>query len=380
METDLKEMMQQAPKLTFEPFADSALQTEELPVETEQPKEPEIVLTPEEERMVQEFSEKIDLSNSNLVLQYGAGAQKKIADFSEHALENVRTKDLGEVGDMLTDVVAELKTLDDEEESKGLFGFLKKSGNKLASRKAKYAKAETNIKEICEVLEGHQHQLLKDAAMLDQMYELNLSYYKELSMYILAGRQKLNEVREKELPALIERANMSGLAEDTQKARDMAELCNRFEKKLHDLELTRTISVQMAPQIRLIQNNDAVMSEKIQSTLNNTIPLWKNQMVLALGLAHSKEALETQRAVTDMTNDLLRKNADMLKQGTVEIAQESERGIVDIETITYTNQQLISTLDEVLRIQDEGRAKRRAAESELIRIETELKNKLLEIR
>ena len=340
----------------------------------------QINLTEEELKTVDDFSGKIDLNDSAIILQYGAACQKKIAEFSDNALAEVRTKDLGETSDMIADLVAELKGFDVTAEEKGFLGIFKKAGSEVTRLKARYDKAENNIDMITGKLEDHQNQLLKDIIMLDKMYETNLDYFKELTMYIMAGKKKLETERATTLPQLKAKAEESGLTHDAQSANDYAAMCDRFEKKLHDLELTRTISVQMAPQIRLIQNNDAIMSEKIQSTINNTIPLWKNQMVLALGLAHSKEALETQRAVTDMTNELLKKNADMLKQGTVEIAQESERGIVDIETIAYTNQQLISTLDEVLRIQDEGRAKRKAAEAELIRIETELKNKLLEIR
>lgn len=340
----------------------------------------QINLTEEELKTVDDFSGKIDLNDSAIILQYGAACQKKIAEFSDNALAGVRTKDLGETSDMIADLVAELKGFDTAEEEKGFLGIFKKAGGQAARLKARYDKAENNIDMITGKLEAHQNQLLKDIIMLDKMYETNLDYFKELTMYIMAGKKKLEAERATTLPQMKAKAEQSGLTNDAQAANDYAAMCDRFEKKLHDLELTRTISVQMAPQIRLIQNNDAVMSEKIQSTINNTIPLWKNQMVLALGLAHSKEALETQRAVTDMTNELLKKNADMLKQGTVEIAQESERGIVDIETVAYTNQQLITTLDEVLRIQDEGRAKRKAAETELIRIETELKNKLLEIR
>lgn len=340
----------------------------------------QINLTEEELKTVDDFSGKIDLNDSAIILQYGAACQKKIAEFSDNALAGVRTKDLGETSDMIADLVAELKGFDVTTEEKGFLGIFKKAGSEVTRLKARYDKAENNIDMITGKLEGHQNQLLKDIIMLDRMYETNLAYFKELTMYIMAGKKKLEAERATTLPQMKAKAEESGLTHDAQAANDYAAMCDRFEKKLHDLELTRTISVQMAPQIRLIQNNDALMSEKIQSTINNTIPLWKNQMVLALGLAHSKEALETQRAVTDMTNELLKKNADMLKQGTVEIAQESERGIVDIETVAYTNQQLISTLDEVLRIQDEGRAKRKAAEAELIRIETELKNKLLEIR
>lgn len=335
-------------------------------------------LTPEEQQQVDEFVKQIDITDSQAVMQYGAGSQKKIADFSETALGNVRTKDLGEIGQDLAQVVAELKTMDEEEE-KGFFGFFKKNTSRLENMKAKYAKAEVNVNRICKVLEGHQIQLLKDAAMLDQMYELNLNYYKELSMYILAGKQKVAEVRTKELPELVRRAEESGLPEDTQKARDMAELCNRFEKKVHDLELTRTVAMQMAPQIRLIQNNDTVMSEKIQSTLVNTIPLWKSQMVLAIGMDHSAQAARAQREVSDMTNELLKKNAEALKLATVETAKESERGIVDIETLKQTNGTLISTLDEVMRIQEEGRTKRREAEKELVQIENEMRAKLLEM-
>ena len=371
-------------KITLELIPSAEPEAEEaaipLPQEIDVEYLNQINLTAEEMQTVDEFSGKIDLNDSAIILQYGAACQKKIAEFSDNALAGVRTKDLGATSDMIADLVSELKGFNVDDNEKGFLGIFKKAGNQLTRLKTRYTKAENNIDMISGKLEDHQNQLLKDIIMLDKMYEMNLAYFKELTMYIMAGKKKLESERATTLPQLKEKAQQSGLSNDAQAANDYAAMCDRFEKKLHDLELTRTISVQMAPQIRLIQNNDAVMSEKIQSTLNNTIPLWKNQMVLALGLAHSKEALETQRAVTDMTNDLLRKNADMLKQGTVEIAQESERGIVDIETITYTNQQLISTLDEVLRIQDEGRAKRRAAESELIRIETELKNKLLEIR
>lgn len=324
------------------------------------------------------FAEQIDITSSQVVLQYGAGAQKKIADFSETVLGKVRTKDLGEIGEDLAMVVTELKSIDEEEE-KTLFGLFRKNVNQLASRRNRYAKAETNVNRICKVLEGHQRQLLTDAAMLDQMYELNMNYYKELFMYILAGKQKLREVQMKELPALLKRAEESGLPEDTQKARDMAELCNRFEKKIHDLELTRTVAMQMAPQIRLIQNNDTVMSEKIQSTLVNTIPLWKSQMVLAIGVEHSSQAARAQREVTDMTNELLRKNAETLKTATLATARESERGIVDIETLKKTNETLISTLDEVMQIQEDGRRKRREAETELVQIENAMRQKLLEV-
>ena len=330
--------------------------------------------------MVDDFSSKIDLANTNMVLQFGSGAQKKIADFSESALANVRTKDLGEVGEILSGVVTELKSFDVDEDDKGFFGFFKRNANKITSLRAKYDKAEANITRICEVLEGHQVQLMKDAALLDKMYELNKVYFKELSMYILAGKKKLAQVRAEELPALVEKATKSGLPEDAQAANDLANLCDRFEKKIHDLELTRMISIQMAPQIRLVQSNDTLMSEKIQSTIVNTIPLWKSQMVLALGVTHSQQAAAAQHAVTDMTNELLRKNAETLKMATVQTAKESERGIVDIETLTHTNEMLISTLDEVLQIQQEGRQRRRDAEAELGRIEEQLKQKLLEIR
>lgn len=336
-------------------------------------------LSEAERKMVEDFSKTIDVSNSNVILQYGAAAQKKIATFSENALQNVKTKDLGEVGEMMTNLIGELKGFNAEEE-KGFFGFFKKASNKISQMKVKYDKASVNVDRICEALEGHQIQLLKDIAMLDQMYSLNLTYFKELSMYILAGKKKLKQVREEVLPPLMEKAKQTGLPEDAQAASDMASLCDRFEKKIHDLELTRMVSIQMAPQIRLIQNNDTLMTEKIQTTLVNTIPLWKSQMVLALGLAHSQQAMEAQRQVTDMTNDLLKKNAEMLKTGSVETAKEAERGIVDIETLKQTNESLISTLDEVMRIQDEGRQKRREAEVELARIEGELKQKLLDIR
>ncbi|WP_262397399.1 toxic anion resistance protein [Zongyangia hominis] len=373
------------PSLTLDPFGEEA-PAPAAAVEITPAASPETAvldesaLTEEERKMVADFAEKIELSNSNMVLQYGAGAQKKIADFSETALGNVRTKDLGEIGTLISGVVTELKSFDVEENEKGFFGFFKRSSNKITAMKAKYDKAEANVDKICTVLENHQVQLLKDVAMLDKMYELNKVYFKELSMYILAGKKKLNEVREKDLPALTERAHQTGLPEDAQAANDLSALCNRFEKKIHDLELTRMISIQMAPQIRLVQSNDTLMSDKIQSTLVNTIPLWKSQMVLALGVAHSQQAAEAQREVTNMTNELLRKNAETLKMATIETAKESERGIVDIETLKHTNENLITTLDEVIRIQDEGREKRRAAELELGRLEGELKQKLLDIR
>lgn len=382
MSKDIEEMLNETPELTLTPLSDAVIpvreQKEEL-LKAESPLAPEADLTPEEEKIVSEFAEKIDLKNSNLVLQYGAGAQKKIADFSETALENVKSKDLGEVGQMLSDVVVELKGFEVEEEEKGFFGFFKKSANRLESMKVKYAKAEANVNKICKVLESHQIQLLKDIALLDKMYDLNTTYFKELTMYILAGKRKLEKVQKQELPMLMERAAKSALPEDAQAANDLAAMLNRFEKKLHDLELTRMISIQMAPQIRLVQNNDTLMTEKIQSTLVNTIPLWKSQMVLAIGINHSEEAARAQREVTDMTNELLRKNAEVLKTATIETAKESERGIVDVETLKKTNESLISTLDEVVRIQSEGRQKRREAEAELARMEGELKNKLLQL-
>ncbi len=372
-----------APTLTFEPFAEEKTETlavQEPAPAVEAPVFDESSLTPEEKKMVDDFSAQIDLANTNLVLQFGSGAQKKIADFSETALANVRTKDLGEVGDVLSSVVTQLKSFDVDEEEKGFFGFFKKNANKVTALRAKYEKAEGNINQISTVLENHQVQLMKDAAMLDKMYEMNKVYFKELSMYILAGKKKLADVQANELPALVEKASKTGLPEDAQAANDLANLCNRFEKKIHDLELTRMISIQMAPQIRLVQGNDTLMSEKIQSTLVNTIPLWKSQMVLALGVAHSQQAAAAQHAVTDMTNELLKKNAETLKMATIETAKESERGIVDIETLTHTNEMLISTLDEVLQIQQDGRTRRKDAEAELGRIETQLKQKLLEIR
>ena len=367
------------PELTAEPKAESVEIPEQKDITVHYLENTK--LTEAEQKMVDDFSEKIDLNDSGIVLQYGSAAQKKIADFSDNALEGVRTKDLGEVGNMITDLVAELKGFNIEpEEKKGIFSIFKKAGSGIAKLKTKYDKAEVNVDRITGVLEDHQNQLLTDIVMLDKMYENNLSYFKELTMYILAGKKKLEKERTTTLVELEEKAKVSGLAEDAQAANDFANLCDRFGKKLHDLEMTRTISIQMAPQIRLIQNGNTLMAEKIQSTINNTIPLWKNQMVLALGLAHSKAAVEAQREVSDLTNELLKKNAEALKTGTVAIAEESERSIVDIETVRYTNEQLISTLDEVLRIADEGRAKRLAAENEMIMIENELKAKLLDIR
>ncbi len=337
------------------------------------------VLTPEEQRMVNDFAGKIDIENTNQILQYGAGTQKKMADFSDEALDNVRAQDLGEVGELITNVVGELRGFDAEEE-KGLFGFFKKQANKIETMKNRYDRAEANVEKITDALQQHQLRLLKDSAMMDKMYEQNLLYFKELSMYILAGKKKLAEVRNGKLKDLEEKARRSGLPEDAQEAKDMDSKCNRFEKKIHDLELTRMISLQTAPQIRLVQNNDTMMVEKIQTTLVNTIPLWKSQMVLALGIAHSTEAAHAQREVTDVTNELLRKNAEALHMASVETAKESERGIVDMETLKKTNTDLIQTLDDVLKIQKEGRLKRREAEAEMARMENDLKNKLLEIQ
>lgn len=371
-----------APSLTLNPFEmetkEELVKKETKPVE--QPVFEDSMLNDAEKKMVEDFSKQIDLNNSAAILQYGAGVQKKMADFSESALSNIRTKDLGEVGDMLSSVVMELKHFDAEEEEKGFLGFFKKTSNKVSVMKMKYDKAEVNVNRICKALEGHQVQLMKDIAVLDKMYELNKTYFKELSMYILAGKKKLAAVRGEELPALTAKAQASGLPEDAQAVRDLDSLCNRFEKKLHDLELTRQISLQTAPQIRLVQGNDTMMVEKIQSTVVNTIPLWKSQMVLALGVAHSTEAAKAQREVTDMTNELLKKNAQTLKMATVETAKESERGIVDIETLKVTNESLISTLDEVMRIQQEGHQKRMEAEVEMQKIEGELKRKLLQIQ
>ena len=362
----------QTPELTEKPAAE--LQTAPLNDQPDTRPEagPELAqLSPEEQAAVAAFAEKIDITDTNLVLQYGAAAQKNIADFSANALENVRTKDMGEVGDMVSELVVELKGFDAEQERKGLLGLFKK---------AKYDKAEANVDKISRQIQSHQIQLMKDTALLDQMYEKNLEYYKQLTMYILAGRQRLAKEQNETLLALQAAAQQSGLAEDAQRANDFANQCQRFEKKLHDLELTRVICLQMAPQIRMIQNNDTLMSEKIQTSLVNTIPLWKSQMVLALGLSHAQKAMEAQRQVTDMTNTLLKKNADMLKTASVETAKESERAVVDLETLQHTNQSLIETLDEVLQIQTEGAQKRAVAQAELRKIEGELKQKLLEVR
>lgn len=368
------------PELTFESFKDQVI---DINVKEEKQNEEiieEIHLTEEEKKMVDQFVDKIEITNSNSILQYGVGAQKKISDFSETALNNVKTKDLGEVGEMLSNVVHELKNFEESEEKKGILGFFKKGKDKISQMKAKYDKVEDNINKMCSILEKHQIQLLKDIAMLDKMYEINKVYFKELSMYILAGKKKLQKLEKEELPKLQEKARISGLPQDAQEVNDFIALCNRFEKKIHDLELTKMISLQMAPQIRLIQNNDSLMSEKIQSTIVNTIPLWKSQIVLALGVAHSTNAAKVQREVTDMTNELLRKNAEILKTSTIETAKESERGIVDIDTLRITNESLISTLDEILHIQTEGRQKRKEAELELRNIEDQLKNKLLEFK
>lgn len=374
------------PTLTLDPYGEAAksdvVETEKTVVEEESAVEPaelsEKDLTEDEKKIVADFAEKIDLTNSNMILQYGAAAQNKISDFSQGALDKVRTKDLGEIGQSLNSLVTELKGFDVEDDG-GFFGFFKKQVNKVESLKNAYDKADNNVEKVVAVLEKHQIQLMKDIAMLDQMYVLNLQNYKELSLYILAGRRKLKKAQEEELPKLLENAKKTNLPEDAQAANDYADFCNRFEKKLHDLELTRMISIQMAPQIRLVQNNDTLMAEKIQSSLVNTIPLWKSQMVLALGVENSRQAIEAQRAVTQMTNDLLKKNAETLKQGSIAAAKESERGIVDIETLKNTNEKLIETLDEVMKIQDEGRTKRRDAEVELGRIEGELKAKLTSI-
>ena len=371
---------QAVPELTLDPTAPAAPDVQEAPKPEVTPVQmDENLLSDAEKQAVAEFAKKIDITDSNQVLQYGAAAQKNVAGFSENALSSVRTKDLGEVGKSLSELVVELKGFGEEEEKKGLFGLFKKTGNKLEAMKAQYSKVEANVDKIARELEQHQVTLLKDVAMFDQMYELNLKYYKELTMYILAGKRKLADVQANELPALKARAEQTGAQEDAQAYNDLVQMCDRFEKKLHDLELTRMISVQMGPQTRLLQNNDTLMVEKIQSSLVNTIPLWKSQMVLALGLEHGRQATAAQSAVTNMTNELLKKNADMLKMGTIETAREAERSVVDIETLQHTNEQLISTLDEVLNIQKEGAAKRKAAEAELGRIEGELKQKLMEL-
>ncbi len=384
MSDEFEKLAGTAPTLTLTPFPEKeelpAKKEEETVAETKEKMEEEARFTPEELQQIQAFSQQINLSDGNMILQYGAGAQQKLAAFSEKALANVKSQDLGEVGDMLTDVVAELKNFDVDNEKKGILGFFRKGENKLDAMKAKYDKAEVNVDKICEGLEEHQVQLLKDTAMLDQMYALNLTYYKELSMYIAAGKKKLDEVRNTQLKELMEKAQAGNDQLLAQEAKDLSSYCDRFEKKLHDLELSRMISMQTAPQIRLIQNNNTMMVEKIQSTLVNTIPLWKNQMVIALGLEHAQRAAKAQNAVTDMTNELLKKNASALHEATVSTAKASERGIVDMETLTQTNAELVKTFDEVLQIQSEGRQKRLQAEADMLKMENELKQKLLEIR
>ena len=364
-------------------FGAPVTEEKEVPAEPEKPEEPQLddsILTEEERKMVDDFSKQINLNDTNGILQYGVGTQKKMADFSETALKNVKTKDLGEVGTMISGLVTELKSFDVEEEEKGFLGFFKKQANKVENLKNRYDKAEVNVEKIADALEKHQVRLLKDSAMMDKMYEQNLLYFKELSMYIQAGKQRLAQTRNGKLHDLEEKAKMTGLPEDAQAAKDLDSKCARFEKKLHDLELTRMISLQTAPQIRLVQNNDTMMAEKIQTTLVNTIPLWKSQMVLALGIAHSTEAAQAQSQVSDLTNELLRKNAEKLHMASVETAKESERGIVDMETLQKTNADLIQTLDDVMKIQKEGREKRQAAEAEMVRMENDLKAKLLEIQ
>ena len=379
MGNEFKDFEMETPSLTLEPDLGEFEKKEEVLPKKQTQKEEVPVLTPEEQKMVNDFAVKIDIENTNQILQYGAGTQKKMADFSDTALENVKTQDLGEIGELISNVVGELKDFDVQEEGK-FFGFFRKQTSKIENLKNKYDKAQANVEKITDSLQQHQVRLMKDSAMLDKMYEQNLNYFKELTMYILAGKKKLEETRNGKLAEMKNKAALSGLPEDAQAARDLDEKCSRFEKKLHDLELTRTIAMQTAPQIRLIQNNDTVMVEKIQTTIVNTIPLWKSQMVLALGIAHSAEAAQAQRQVTDITNELLRKNAETLHMATVETAKESESGIVDLETLQKTNADLIQTLDDVMRIQMEGRQKRQAAEMEMHRMEEELKRKLLEIR
>ena len=379
MGNEFKDFEMETPSLTLEPDLGEFEKKEEVLPKKQTQKEEVPVLTPEEQKMVNDFAAKIDIENTNQILQYGAGTQKKMADFSDTALENVKTQDLGEIGELISNVVGELKDFDVQEEGK-FFGFFRKQTSRIENLKNKYDKAQANVEKITDSLQQHQVRLMKDSAMLDKMYEQNLNYFKELTMYILAGKKKLEETRTGKLAEMKNKAALSGLPEDAQAARDLDEKCSRFEKKLHDLELTRTIAMQTAPQIRLIQNNDTVMVEKIQTTIVNTIPLWKSQMVLALGIAHSAEAAQAQRQVTDITNELLRKNAETLHMATVETAKESERGIVDLETLQKTNADLIQTLDDVMRIQMEGRQKRQAAEMEMHRMEEELKRKLLEIR
>ncbi len=389
--SDMEGMM---PELTLDPQEMKAVETPTLTLggepeapaaAPEKPKAAPVViddsmLNEAEKKMVNEFAKKIDISDSQMVLQYGAAAQKSVASFSESALGNVRNKDLGEIGDTLTSLTIQLKSLDQEEEEKGLFGFFKKASNRVENMKVQYSKAEVNVDKIVRELEQHQRVLMKDIAMFDQMYELNLKYYKELTMYIIAGKKRLAEIQSGQLEELRRKAEATGAQEDAQAYNDLSQMCNRFDKKLHDLELTRMVSIQMGPQTRMLQNNDTLMVEKIQSSLVNTIPLWKSQMVLALGLENSRKATAAQTAITNATNDLLKKNAEMLKMGTVATAKEAERSIIDIETLQHTNQQLISTLDEVIQIQKEGAQKRKEAEAELGRIEGELRQKLMELR
>ena len=378
MGNEFKDFEMETPSLTLEPDLGELEKKEEVIPQKQLQKEEVPVLTPEEQKMVNDFAAKIDIENTNQILQYGAGTQKKMADFSDTALENVKTQDLGEIGELISNVVGELKDFDVQEEGK-FFGFFRKQTSKIENLKNKYDKAQANVEKITDSLQQHQVRLMKDSAMLDKMYEQNLNYFKELTMYILAGKKKLELVRSTELRDLQNKAQMTGRAEDAQAAKDLEDLCNRFEKKLYDLELTRMVSIQTAPQIRMIQNSDSVMAEKIQSTLVNTIPLWKNQMIIALGVHHSTEAAKAQRQVSDMTNELLKKNAENLKMATIETAKESERGIIDMETLKQTNQSLISTLDEVMKIQEDGRQKRAAAEVELVQLENDIKKKMLEL-
>ena len=378
MGNEFKDFEMETPSLTLEPDLGEFEKKEEVLPKKQTQKEEVPVLTPEEQKMVNDFAAKIDIENTNQILQYGAGTQKKMADFSDTALENVKTQDLGEIGELISNVVGELKDFDVQEEGK-FFGFFRKQTSKIENLKNKYDKAQANVEKITDSLQQHQVRLMKDSAMLDKMYEQNLNYFKELTMYILAGKKKLELVRSTELRDLQNKAQMTGKAEDAQAAKDLEDLCNRFEKKLYDLELTRMVSIQTAPQIRMIQNSDSVMAEKIQSTLVNTIPLWKNQMIIALGVHHSTEAAKAQRQVSDMTNELLKKNAENLKMATIETAKESERGIIDMETLKQTNQSLISTLDEVMKIQEDGRQKRAAAEVELVQLENDIKKKMLEL-
>ena len=373
-----------APTLSFgdpQPQAAAATATAPQPETKEQSTrkfEADVQLSPEEQKQVDEFVKQIDITNSQAVMNYGVGTQKKLADFSQKAIDNVRTKDMGEVGDMLSGLVTELKDFDVDEEEKGFMSFFKKSANRVNAIKAKYSTVETNVNAITSKLEQHQVTLMKDVALLDQMYALNLNYFKELTMYIQAGKKKLDEVRSTTLVELQQKAQETGLQEDAEKAKDLSNLCDRFEKKIYDLELTRTIAMQTGPQIRMVQSSDTIMAEKIQSTIVNTIPLWKNQMVIAIGVEHANQAAKAEREVNDMTNALLKKNADKLKQATIATAKESERGIIDIETLRHTNETLISTIDEVLAIQKDGKEKRRAAEAELGQIESQLKDKLIE--